>query len=184
MRAQFQDLVITGLIGERCYAIEGSILRIHLRLSQAPPLGWSYLFTQIWQTIEYPGKRPAGIEDNALWIECTPEDVRTCHLPQLENALARTNARYRTQHQQKEIAAEHQRELSRMTHLKLDELARSFGPAAAPVESARRHSQPALGKILAFFRRLFAAPAKNNQDERNATRLTYWKANNFATRIE
>ena len=180
MKKQFQDLSITGLIGERCYAIEGSILRIHLQISEPPPLGWSYLFTQVWQTVEYPGKRPAGIEDNALWIECAPEEVRGCHLAQLEHALARTNARYREQHQQKEIAAAHQRELSRLTHMKLDELARSFAPAAQSAEPTSRSPLSRIGRILNFLRRLLAAPAKGNWDGRNNRCLMHAKGEDFA----
>ena len=169
MKAQFQDLGITGLIGERCYAIEDSILRIHLRLSNAPPLGWSYLFTQVWQATEYPGKRPVGIEGDALWIECAPEEVRACHLPQLEQALAQTNARYRAQHLQKEIAAERQRELSRQTHMKLDELARSFVPATQAAVETSGSPRSRIGRVLKFFRQTFAAPANGNRDGRNST---------------
>ena len=162
MSKQFQDLSITGLIGERCYAIEGSILRIHLRLSEPPPLGWSYLFTQVWQGVEYPGKRPAGIEDNALWIECAPEEVRACHLAQLEQALAETNSRYRAQNLQQEIAAERKRELGRLTHAKLDTLAKSFVPIPQSTEPANSGSQTRTSKVLKFFRRLFAAPVKSD----------------------
>jgi len=174
MKAQFQDLGITGLIGERCYAIEGSILRIHLRLSDAPPLGWSYLFTQVWQAVDYPGKRPVGIEGDALWIECAPEEVRNCHLPQLEQALDQANERYRAQHTQKEMAAERQRELSRLTHMKLDELARSFAPVPQATEATGQvceHPRSILGRVLNFLRRIFAPPPKGNWDGRNSTLL-------------
>jgi len=67
MKAPFQDLCITGLISERCYPVEGSSLRIYLQLSQPAPLGWAYLLSQVWQAVEYPGKRPVGIESDARY---------------------------------------------------------------------------------------------------------------------
>ena len=184
MKAQFQDLGITGLIRERCYAIEGALLRIHLRLSEPPPLGWSYLFTQVWQTVDYPGKRPVGIEGDALWIECAPEEVRANHLPQLEQALAQTNARYRAQHLQKQIAAERQRELSRQTHLKLDALAGSFIPATQSTGEASDSPPSRIGRVLKFIRRTFATPAKKILEGRNRHGLTHWKADDLATQMK
>jgi len=182
MKAQFQDLGITGLIGERCYAVDGSILRIHLRLSKPPPLGWSFLFIQVWQKIEYPGKRPAGIESDAIWIECAPEEVRDCHLPQLEQALAQTNARYRAQYLKTEISAERQRELSRQTHMKLDELAQSFAPAHHTYQpSVETGGVPKniLGRILDFLQRKFTVPAKRSLKGQDTDGLGYWNVSRF-----
>lgn len=168
MKAQFQDLSITGLIGERCYPVDGSTLRIHLQLSAPPPLGWSFLFTQVWQTTAYPGKRPVGIEGDALWIECAPEDVRGIHLAHLEQALAQTNEHYRAQHLQKQLAAERQRELSRQTQLKLDALARSFSPpppAEPDHEPGEQPPRSLTGRIMDFLRSPFAPPADGMRDE-------------------
>ena len=164
MKKQFQDLGITGLIGERCYAIEGSILRIHLRLSDAPPLGWSYLFTQVWQAVEYPGKRLVGIEGDAIWIECAPEEVRASHLERLEHALAETNARFRSQQQRKEASAQGQRELGRQTQAKLEALAMSFAPADPSDPQPRSSSRFGFGSVLRFLRRIFAAQSKKHWD--------------------
>jgi len=172
MNAPFEDLCITGLISERCYPVEGSSLRIHLELSQSPPLGWAYLFSQVWQAVEYPGKCPVGIEGGAIWIECAPDEVRTAHLPWLEWAIEQTCERYFAHYEQKRIAIERQRELSRQTHMKLEELANSFVPAqqaqAAEEASCEPITAPSgFGRVGDFLRRALAMPAKKLSEERN-----------------
>jgi len=185
MSAQFQDLHIVGLVGESCYAVEGSVLRIHLKLSGAPPIGWAYVFSQVWQTVEYPDKRRVGIESDILWIECAPEEVRDQHLPHLEWALQQANARYGDQRQQKELALERQRELSRQTQMKLEDLARSFAPARPTVPDESWETPPPQlrgGRLANFLRRLLAPTARKRGGRNNE--VTHWKANNFAAQFE
>lgn len=182
MNAPHSSVSITGLLNERCYAVEGSTLRIYLSLSQPLPLGWSYIFSQVWSAMDYPGKRPVGIDDGALWIECPPEDVRACHLPNLEQAIEQTNARFHQQHRQKEMAAERQRELSRLTHMKLDELAKCFAPVSQAnqfFEETSEQPRNFLGRLLSSLRQLFKAPAKGNRNGR----LMHWKPDAFATQM-
>jgi hypothetical protein len=163
MNKPFHDLGITGLISERCHAVEGSILRIHLRLSDVPPLGWSYLFSQAWQVVEYPGKRSVGIEGDAIWIECAPEEVRACHLEKLEYSIAETNARFRSQHQRKEATVQNQRELGRQTQAKLEALARSFAPASDSSNPPGVNSRSGVGGLMRFLRRCFVS-SKNHSN--------------------
>ena len=66
----FQDLKITGLDTEHSHAIAGAMVRIYFRLSNSPLLGWSYVFATTWSTVDYPLKRPAGVESGTIWIDC------------------------------------------------------------------------------------------------------------------
>ena len=128
VKTPFEELRIIGVIRERSYIIEPPILRIYLQLSHAPPLGWSYMFSVVWQGVAYPAKRPAGVEGDAVWIECDPEEVRECHLPELERAVAQTNATYEASVQQSAIAKQHKKELNRHSRAQLDELSNSLDP--------------------------------------------------------
>ena len=130
--------------------------------------------------MEYPDKRRVGIESDTLWIECAPEEVRDQHLPHLEWALEQANARYGDQRQQKELALERQRELSRQTQMKLDDLARSFAPArpVVPDESWEMPPPQTGGSRLANFLRRLLAPTARKRGGRNGG-VTHWKANNF-----
>jgi len=160
MKAPFQDLRITGLNGELCYPVEGHTLRLYLQLSSPPPLGWAYLLSQVWNAVEYPNKRRVGIESDTLWIECPPDELRTEHLARLELAIDETCERFHAQRQQKQLAIENQRELSRQTQLKLDKLARSFEPVEeASEEEVCDLPQSRLAGVMVFFRRLFEVPA-------------------------
>jgi hypothetical protein len=124
----FEELRITGVIRERSYIIAPPILRIYLQLSHAPPLGWSYMFSVVWQGVDYPAKRPAGVEGDAVWIECDPEEVKECHLPELETAVAQTNATYAASIQQSAIAKRQKKALNRQSRAQLDELSNSLDP--------------------------------------------------------
>lgn len=180
MKAPFQGLCITGVMDELCYPVEGSILRIHFKLSAAPPIGWAYLFSQVWQGVDYPGKRRVGIESDALWIECPPDEVRDEHLLHLEWAIEQTCERYIAQHRQKEIALEIQRELSRQTQMKLDELAKSFAPAIPAIKEdgwETAEPQPQYGRVLTFLRRLLGITNPPDAKPRGTDRMMHWKAN-------
>lgn len=180
MKAPFQGLCITGVMDELCYPVEGSILRIHFKLSVAPPIGWAYLFSQVWQAVDYPGKRRVGIESDALWIECPPDEVREEHLPHLEWAIEQTCERFLAQQRQKELALEIQRELSRQTHMKLEELARSFEPVTPLIHGEgweAAETQPQYGRTLTFLRRLLGIATPTNAEPRATDRLMHWKAN-------
>ena len=126
---QFRPLKIARVLEERCYVVHNDTLHISLQLSEPPPLGWSSIFNKCWLALEYPGdasnqpsaftadymkqssKPAAGIEDNLLWIECPPDEMRTVHMPWLEKAIAQANDVYRASLQQKLASATAQRKM-------------------------------------------------------------------------
>lgn len=93
-KKSFQDLRITGLDSERSHAIAGALVRIYFQLSEPPPLGWSYIFTTTWQAARNPLKRQAGMEGDAIWIECIPEEVGASHIEALASTVTGTNVKY------------------------------------------------------------------------------------------
>lgn len=132
VKKPIKNLKIIGILNERCYAVEGNILRIYFRLSSPPPKGWSYRFSTVWQAVRYPGKRPAGIEEDALWIECAPEDVQQYHMGHLERAVAQANADFRSSHYQRAIAEQEEKALTSQSQALLDELSCTLKPAPHP----------------------------------------------------
>ncbi len=90
----FRALRITGLVADRCRVVEGSLVRIYFRLSSPPPVGWSYIFSTIWQDTDYPMKRAAAVDGDSVWVECLAEEIEPYHRHSLEDALVRTNAIY------------------------------------------------------------------------------------------
>jgi len=129
-----RNLALIGLDTERSYAIAGQMVRIYFRLSGPPPLGWSYIFTTIWNEVIYPSKRPAGVESDRIWIDCIPEEVAAYHLERLESAVAQTNARYREGTRQQAFIASHQTELEAQLRSKLQDLSQTLYPEVEPVE--------------------------------------------------
>jgi hypothetical protein len=145
----FRDLEIVEPIRDRCFVLEGNKARIYFRVSEPPPLGWAFTFTQVWKTVEYPLKSPAGMEDGALWIECNPDEVREHHLPELENAVKRTNTRYRLALRDSGGEAWAREQSVIHTQAQIDDLNSSFHPASP---NASRFSVAAiLGKIRHVF---------------------------------
>jgi hypothetical protein len=84
-------------------------VRIQLELSEHPPLGWSYIFLNVWQKSEEPKKARVGIEEDALWVECDAAEFKGHEFPAIEKAIEETNARFRNVLQE-QIAAEAKRE--------------------------------------------------------------------------
>ena len=123
-----RDLSIIGLDTERSHAIGGEMVRVYFRVSSPPPLGWSYIFTTTWNTVVYPLKRPAGVESEAIWIDCIPEEVGTYHLERLEIAVAQTNAKYRDGARQQSANASHHAELEAQRRSKLRDLDQTLYP--------------------------------------------------------
>lgn len=107
--AAFQDLRISGLLKERCFVTQTGLVRIQLELSEYPPLGWSYIFLTVWESVDYPAKARVGIEEDTLWVECEAAEFKNRDYPQIQNAIEDTNARYRAVLQE-QIAAEARRE--------------------------------------------------------------------------
>jgi hypothetical protein len=156
MDSAFQELKISGLHLERCHVANYPIIRIYLKLSAHPPLGWAYIFTAAWNSMVYDLKPPAGVEDGAIWIECALEELRQFHLTQLENALAQANATYQATRVQKVVAVHRQKRLDSQTHALLKEFETSLNAGAnAPTTSApeRRSVTQSLKNAL---RRMFA----------------------------
>ena len=125
----FQDLRITRVDADRSHAIPGAMVRVYFQLSEPSPLGWSYMFTTVWQAVTYPAKCPACVEGNPIWIDCRPEDVETHHLAQLERAVAQTNAKYQDAASQQALKASRQAELNAELQLRLNDLNRTLYPS-------------------------------------------------------
>jgi len=146
---KFSDLQIVGLAAERCHTIEGSLVRVHFRLSSSPPLGWSYVFTTVWQSVQYALKRPAGVEGDVIWIDCVPEEVGAYHLEQLENAVAKTNDEFRAKAHQQSLDSGRQAQLEAQLRSQIANLNRTLYPAAEapPYPCAKR--KPSAGGFFA-----------------------------------
>lgn len=162
MTKPFHDVRITGLLSERCYVIEGSILRIYLQFSDAPPLGWSYMFSMVWQTVLYPAKCPAGVEGDTIWIECAPNEVKQYHLAELEGAVAQTNEYYRSSQAQSIAAEQQEEELDSQIRAQLDELANSLNPVANSNTQLKRSPRLSIGNALRALGRAFTVPTRKD----------------------
>jgi len=149
----FQDLRITGIDTARSHAIDGGMARIYFQLSAPPPFGWSYIFTTVWQAVEYPMKSHAGVESDSVWINCRPEDFEPHHLEQLENAVAQTNANYRDKTQAQAINTIRQRELQLQLQSKLEDIGQTFYPDQRP-ESSPTPSKSRFNNFFAGWVRL------------------------------
>ncbi len=132
----FEALRVIGLATDRCHIIDGSIVRVHFRLSGSPPLGWSYTFTTVWQAVEYPHKRPAGVEGDFIWIDCIPEEVGAYHLERLEQAVTQANAEYRAKAVEQALNAERQAQLEAQLRSRLADLNRTLYPTNMPDSGA------------------------------------------------
>ncbi len=112
------------------HAITETMARIYFKLSEPPPVGWSYIFTTVWQALNYPLKCHAEVEvdKGALWIECVPEDVVTHHIRQLEEAVAQTNATYCEQARRQAFMARRQAESDADFRAKLEDVGRTLYP--------------------------------------------------------
>ena len=127
----FKELRITcSILEDRCYTIHGDVVRIYLQLSHTPPLGWSFMFTSLWQMEEPNGARPrAGVEGDAIWIECSPAEMRASYLPELECVVGQANACFRPSLQQKAAALATQQRLDDKARSQLHDLRCSLDPA-------------------------------------------------------
>jgi len=131
-KKSFQSLKIVRLAIESCHATKGDLVRIYFQLSEPPPLGWAYIFTTVWRSMVYPMKRQTGVERDALWIECVPSEIATCHLRQLEYAVAQTSAIYCKEAQEQARDELSRAEQNAQIRLKLEELNQTFYPATTP----------------------------------------------------
>jgi hypothetical protein len=146
MAMPFKDIQISGVLRERCYAIQGTITRVYFQLSPIPPLGWSFMFTGVWQSTVYPVKRPAGIEAEALWIECIPEEIGQYHLEELEKALAQTNDRFRRELLEGNQARREKAQMRRRVETQLDELGTALN-LSKPFPAQTRRSRSIGGRL-------------------------------------
>jgi hypothetical protein len=127
----FRDLKLIGLDTERSHAIAGGMVRIFFRLSEPPPLGWSYIFTTTWQSVVYPLKRPTGVDGDTIWIDCIPEEVGTYHLERLESAIEQSNKKHREAALLQAIHTSHQLEAEAQLRAKLQDMSQTLYPADA-----------------------------------------------------
>ena len=130
----FQDVTITGLNTERSHAAADGLVRIYFQLSGSPPLGWAYIFTSVWQTVQYPLKRQAGMEGGEIWIECLPEEVAPHHSDQLKRTVEAINMKYREKAIQTWLETSRQAGLNAEIRTKLQDLSRNLYPEAEAAE--------------------------------------------------
>lgn len=137
MNSPFHDLKIAGVLEERCHVVGGSVMRIYLGLSEAPPVGWSYLFCIAWQAAPHPLSRRVGVEGDTLWIECPPAEVLTHHLSELESSVTRANEMYWSAHRRRLSAEQQAREISNQARAQLAALADVLNPPSlTPTDEA------------------------------------------------
>lgn len=149
----FRGLTIIRLDTERSYAVNETIARIYFQLSAPPPLGWSYIFTTIWQTMAL--KCHAEVDDGAIWIECVPEQVVTHHIGQLEVAVGQTNAAYCKGAQQQAFIARRQAQAEAQFRARLVDLGRILYPEEAPAYESDEPERLCGSTFLARLRRMF-----------------------------
>ena len=108
----FQDVRICGLLKRRCYVTKPPVVRVYLELSAHPPLGWSYVFMMAWHARADP-KAEVGLDEDSLWIECQPADLKGEHLPLLQETVGAANSRYRSMMEEQLRARTRQERLGR-----------------------------------------------------------------------
>ena len=130
-QTSFQGLKLAGLLADRCHPIKGDLVRIYFQLSEPPPLGWSYLFTNVWRGLGCPMNRQTGVAGDAIWLDCIPEEVAASLWSQLEQALLETNAIYQNKAREQAGDEARQRQLQAQLYFKLQELRQTLYPAPA-----------------------------------------------------
>ena len=130
-QTSFQGLKLAGLLADRCHPIQGDLVRIYFQLSEPPPLGWSYLFTNVWRGLGCPMNRQTGVDGDAIWLDCIPEEVAASLWSQLEQALLETNAIYQNKAREQAGDEARQRQLQAQLYFKLQELRQTLYPAPA-----------------------------------------------------
>jgi hypothetical protein len=122
MTTEFTDIKITGLLKERSYNVQGDIFRMYLKLSSNPSGGWIHIFESVWSQAFYSMKRRAGVESDAIWIDCVPEEMQQHHLERLKEAVAETNNHYKAWLKQQEQSKKAQEDLDRRNRKRLADL--------------------------------------------------------------
>jgi len=147
-----RDLKLIGLDAERSHAIAGGRVRIFFRLSETPPLGWSYVFMTTWKALD-PSKRPTGVDGDAICIDCIPEEMGPHYLERLEKAVEESNKTYRETALQQAIHTSHKIEADAQLRAKLQQLSQTLYPPTKPVVSAtpRFLGSELLGRLWHFF---------------------------------
>jgi hypothetical protein len=111
----FQGLRISALLKDRCSVTENGLVRVQLELSEHPPLGWSYIFLSVWQSMDYPMKSRVGVEEDTLWVEGEASEFKNRDFPEIQKAIDETNTRYRTVLQEQILAEQKREQLDRKT---------------------------------------------------------------------
>jgi len=154
MNQPFQPLNIAGLIEDRCHLVDSPVVRIHLQLSQPPPLGWSHLFHLAWLSLPHPVPRKVGIDGDSLWIECVPYEFMN-HKPELEAAMAQANAGHIAALQRQESLRQQRLALEAQTRSQLATLAEQLNPPSfQPPDHSDQEAQP-IRPILAATRSMW-----------------------------
>ncbi len=124
----FRELQIIGLDVNGSHATRDDLVRVYFRLSEPPPLGWAYIFTTVWRSLEYPSKRQIGVDRDTIWIDCRLNEMAACHMRQLEYAVSQTSAIYRHKAQEQAQEAVRQAQLQAQLHSKLVDLSQLLYP--------------------------------------------------------
>ncbi len=150
-QVSFPGLAIAGLLTERCHPIKGDLVRIYFRLSGPPPLGWSYLFTNVWRGLGCPLRRQAGVDGDAIWIDCIPEELTAGLGKWIEQAVQETNTIYQQKAREQAGDAARELQLQAQLYFKLQALRQTLYPEPPP-----RTWRDLPG--ISWWRRIFGAP--------------------------
>jgi hypothetical protein len=96
------------------------------------------MFATVWRAVSYPQKPPAGVEADTIWIDCNPDEVETCHLENLNQAVAQANIAYKVKAQEQALNAGRRAQLESQHRSQLAELNKTLYPA----DAANPSSQP------------------------------------------
>ena len=158
-------LKIVGLATERCHAVKGPNVRVYFRLSETPPVGWAYIFSIMWQVLQYPLKLQAGVEEGAVWIECNPGEVGPLHLKVLDKVVGQTNQKFRQSAEQKAVNQAQQAEMDVRMRAQLEQLGRTLFPqsGASQAKPSGARASSLKSRLARLFRWKRAAHAPSPQ---------------------
>lgn len=153
----FESLSLGGLSPERCYPVQGSLIRFYFRLSNSPPCGWPSIFGRNWKAHPPPLKCDAGVDGDAIWIECQLAEVASHHFKNLQNTVSRTNEQYQEMARQHAQNLEAQAQCNAVYQSQLDALNRALG-AGVPEPDDNAPQRSWVGGLTSKLRDCFRRP--------------------------
>jgi hypothetical protein len=116
------EITITGVLKDRSFEADRGHFRIYFQLSCEPDGAWAQLFDGVWENTIYSMKRRAGIEGDALWVLCPPEEVQKYHVEELKKAVAETNSRFKAWQANEAAARQRKADVEKQGQKRLDSL--------------------------------------------------------------